>query len=115
MKYFKREEFVCPCCGVEDMQETFLTMLDLSREQADVPFRITSGYRCRKHNTEIGGATHSAHVTGHAVDIACSSTAHRYKIVKTLLSNGFNRVGVSAHFIHVDNDPALPCNVMWTY
>jgi len=115
MKYFTIDEFKCSCCGDVVMDPDFLTMIDLSRGEAGVPFRITSGYRCRKHNTEIGGATHSAHVTGHAVDIACSSTAHRYKIVKTLLSNGFNRVGVSAHFIHVDNDPALPCNVMWTY
>ena len=97
------------------MNDTFLTMLDISRGEAGVPFRITSGYRCRKHNSEVGGATHSAHVTGYAVDIACSSTAHRYKIVTALLRNGFHRIGVSAHFIHVDCDPSLPCKVMWTY
>ena len=115
MKYFTNEEFQCSCCGVEEMNDTFLTMLDISRGEAGVPFRITSGYRCRKHNTEVGGATHSAHTTGYAVDIACSSTADRYKIVTTLLRNGFHRIGVSAHFIHVDCDPSLPCKVMWTY
>ena len=62
MKHFTNEEFQCSCCGVEEMNDTFLTMLDISRGEAGVPFRITSGYRCRKHNTEVGGATHSAHV-----------------------------------------------------
>ena len=115
MKHFKIEEFACSCCGVADMDDTFLNMIDIARDQADVPFKITSGYRCLKHNTEVGGATHSAHTTGYAADIACSSTANRYKIINSLMARGFNRIGISSQFIHVDCDPSLPCKVMWTY
>jgi hypothetical protein len=28
---------------------------------------------------------------------------------------GFNRIGVANTFIHVDNDPSLPEDVIWTY
>jgi zinc D-Ala-D-Ala carboxypeptidase len=115
MKYFKREEFVCPCCGVEDMQETFLNMLDIARGEAGVSFTINSGYRCKSHNAEVGGATHSSHTTGYGVDISCTSTANRFKIVNSLLARGFNRIGIANSFIHVDCDPSLPCKVIWVY
>ena len=114
-EYFVREEFQCSCCGEEQMDETFLRTLNKARGLGDVPYTITSGYRCESHNAAVGGATHSAHKSGHGVDISCSSTANRFIIIANLLACGFNRIGVSNNFIHVDDDPSLPCNVMWTY
>jgi hypothetical protein len=28
---------------------------------------------------------------------------------------GFNRIGISSTFIHVDNDPSKPEDVIWLY
>jgi uncharacterized protein YcbK (DUF882 family) len=33
------------------------------------PVSIESGYRCKKHNRDVGGATHSRHLQGDATDI----------------------------------------------
>jgi hypothetical protein len=36
-------------------------------------------------------------------------------IVGSLLEAGFNRIGIADTFIHVDNDPTKPEEVMWKY
>lgn len=35
----------------------------------NAPIHINSGYRCKKHNAEVGGATESQHMLGKAADI----------------------------------------------
>jgi hypothetical protein len=36
-------------------------------------------------------------------------------MIEALLTAGFNRIGISNRFIHVDVDEELPQNVIWTY
>jgi len=115
MKYFKLEEFKCPCCGEVHMDDKFLSMLDLARTIAGIPFVITSGYRCKKHNKEIGGVPDSAHTKGLASDIRVNNSIERYMIVISLLQAGFNRIGIGSDFIHVDCDESKPQYVIWTY
>jgi len=115
LNYFTLDEFRCPCCGEVHMNEKFLYMLDLARTTAGIPFAITSGYRCEKHNKEVGGKPNSAHLKGYAVDIACSTSSSRYAILYSLIKAGFNRIGIADSFIHCDIDPDLPKNVIWTY
>jgi hypothetical protein len=54
MQHFNIEEFACHCCGKIAMDEAFLARLEKAREIAGVPFKITSGYRCPKHNAVVG-------------------------------------------------------------
>ncbi len=115
LKYFKIDEFRCPCCGKVDMDEGFLQLLDHARGLAQIPFRITSGFRCEKHNREVGGKPDSAHLSGHAVDIFVHSSKDRFKIVKSLIDVGFRRIGIAHNFIHVDNDTSKPWGVIWLY
>lgn len=116
MRHFDLSEFQCKCgCGKADMQSQILTMLDEARDIAGVPFTITSGFRCVTHNARVGGKSNSAHTRGYAADIRTGSSAARYKIMDALLRVGFNRVGIAKSFIHVDDDPSLPTNVMWDY
>ncbi|MGC9344888.1 MAG: D-Ala-D-Ala carboxypeptidase family metallohydrolase, partial [Bacteroidales bacterium] len=73
------EEFECKCgCGQNGVDINFLRKLNEARDLADIPFIISSGYRCQKHNKEIGGVPDSAHTKGMAVDITCKDSRTRY-------------------------------------
>ena len=90
-------------------------MLDDERLYAGRPFFITSGIRSPKVNSEVGGSPDSAHLTGHAADIRCTSSQYRWHIVDALMAVGFRRIGIAETFIHVDTDPTKPQNVIWLY
>jgi len=115
MKYFKDSEFACPCCGANEMDKTFVERLDLARDIAGVPFVITSGFRCEKHNSEVGGKKDSAHLKGLAVDIKCATSHDRNRMIRAFALMGFKRFGIGKTFIHVDEDPDLPQEVTWLY
>lgn len=85
MKYFKPDEFKCRCCGspfrqaqgelaspeiVSNIEALVSAVLDPAREKLGRPIRVNSGYRCPKHNAEVGGVAQSQHLLGEAVDIA---------------------------------------------
>ena len=97
------------------MDLKFLVRLDWARSIAEIPFRITSGFRCPKHNKEIGGRPNSSHLRGLAADIACSNSEERYKIINALIMVGFKRIGIADSFIHVDYDLTKPQGVIWVY
>ena len=48
-----------------------------------------------------------------AVDIACSDSVTRQKIVSGLIKAGFTRIGISKTFIHSDNDSKT--DAIWLY
>jgi len=112
-KYFKIEEFRCPCCGTNLIHTELVDKLDEAREKAGIPFKITSGYRCPKHNAAIGGVENSAHIKGLAADILCTNSDTRFKIIKALLEVGFRRIGIGEHHIHVDIDITKPMDVIF--
>ena len=97
------------------MDSLFLFELDLARDSASIPFKINSGYRCKKHNKAIGGVGSSAHCKGKAADIATNNSRERYKIIDTLLRVHFTRIGIGNNFVHVDSDPDKQKDVIWTY
>jgi len=113
--YFKLKEFKCSCCGESEMDMGFLHKLDLARGVAKTPFNITSGYRCKVHNANVGGKDTSSHPKGKAVDILIKNDNCRYKILTALLSVGFSRFGFGSDFLHVDDDIDKSQEVMWTY
>lgn len=110
---FKPEELMCPCCGVCKMDKKLLTNLQALRNLLARPLIITSGYRCEKHNREIGGTTRSRHLTGQAVDIALNKVAtsdkRKYLDGATSLFNG---IGIGTNLIHVD---VRQSKTFWTY
>ncbi|SDO04213.1 Peptidase M15 [Desulfonauticus submarinus] len=115
IRHFKPHEFKCPCCGRCEIKEEAILALDMAREMAGVPFRITSGFRCEKHNREVGGKPDSAHLGGWAVDIRATNSKARYKIITALINCGFTRIGIGKNFIHADKDPEKVQNVVWVY
>ena len=113
--YFNYPEFECPCCQENKTDRKMIDKLNKAREYAEVPFVITSGFRCEKHNLEVGGRADSAHLSGHAADIKCVSSRPRWNIIRGLLLAGFTRIGIANTFIHADTDDSKPPAVVWLY
>lgn len=72
--HFKKEEFMCPCCGSvgEGIATSLVELLETLREKYGETI-ITSGYRCSSYNKQVGGVSNSAHLKGQAADIYFSS------------------------------------------
>lgn len=115
MKYFTKDEFKCHCCGKNEIKDELIEKLDNARDIAGIPFYIVSGYRCEKHNKEVGGVPNSAHTRGYAADIRATSSRERFIIMKALIEVGFNRIGCYENFIHADIDPEKINNVIWRH
>ena len=116
-KHFKSEEFNqrgLPGSG-DKMDMDFINLLEKCRELAGIPFHINSGYRSPQSNKLVGGASESAHLKGMAADIKVQDGRQRFQIIEAAIKVGFTRIGVNASFIHLDNDPTLPQDVIWTY
>ena len=110
--YFKPQEFRCSCCGQGDkeMNHKLVVPLDRIRKQLGKPIRITSGYRCEKHNSAVGGAKHSQHRLGNACDIGIRKTdiSTLFDIIAlatnepTIRGIGISRKSGRNGFIHLD-------------
>lgn len=117
MRYFTVQEFNCKCgCGGgEKIDSLLLYLLSKARELANVPFVITSGYRCEEYNKKVGGVGESAHTKGLAVDIAVVSGSARFAILQAAIIVGFTRIGIGKGFIHLDVDEKKPQRMAWMY
>lgn len=115
--YFTEEELACKCCGQKKVSLALVERLNQARAFAGIPFIITSGYRCPKHNQEVGGVPTSAHTKGLAVDIAFKNSAQCFKIVRALFDAGFRRIGINfaKSFVHCDIDETKPQDVLFKY
>lgn len=115
--YFDLSEFDSPDepGSGENMKASTLDLLNKTRHKAGFPFHISSGVRSEAHNERVGGVSGSSHTKGWAVDVRCSNSSDRFKIIKCALEAGFTRIGVGKSFVHLDNDPDKPSNVIWTY
>ena len=94
------------------MKDDFMQMLNIARGISETPYIIMSGYRCPKHDSEVGGKGN--HSQGTASDIKCESGEARLKIIRGLLLAGFKRIGVGKDFIHADTSPGRPPSI-WLY
>jgi len=119
LKYFKLSEFDdAPGTG-KNMKKDFLKKLDKARAIADVPFKITSGYRSKETNDRLikqgyKASPKSSHLKGLAADISCKDSSTRQKIVNGLIQAGFTRIGIADTFIHCDTDKDKN-DAIWLY
>ena len=121
MKYFTFEEFDSPDeqGSGKNMQHDFLEMLDFAREEAGIPFKITSGFRTQAYNKDLQkrgyqASPNSSHLKGCAADIICNDSGTRQKIVNGLIQAGFTRIGIAKTFIHCDTDKDKN-DAIWLY
>lgn len=81
-KYFSPTEGQCKCgCGLNIKDEVY-QFLDKIREEIGLPITITSGARCKTHNTRVGGSPTSDHMNCWCADITCKSVISLRDLVK---------------------------------
>ncbi len=59
---FTAEELSCKCCGEYYHDPYSLDLIQAARTYVGVPFKISSGHRCEKHNLTVGGKRSSKHL-----------------------------------------------------
>ena len=103
--HFTDREMDCSCGCQKTVAPELLVSVEALRALLDKPLTVTSGARCEKHNRAIGGAPHSRHLNGLAVDIACPDSSLRIDIIRNAGKLGFNGIGIAKTFIHLDLRP----------
>jgi len=100
---FSQEEFMCRCgCGLMAINPALVQRLQVIHDIVSLPIEIWSGYRCKKHNTEVGGAKSSLHMLGNASDIHIKKyNMEDLAILLINWSGGFHFYK-KENFIHID-------------
>lgn len=106
-RYFSENEFRCPCCGAlpsNGMEPFLLSLLDVLRHRIGKPLIVSSGYRCRVHNLEVGGVVDSQHTKGTAADILVPVGVSLDYVADLARSFGADGVGryYDSGFVHID-------------
>ncbi len=117
MRHFKISEFDSPDeeGSGSKMDKGFLNLLDNIRSDSGVVMKINSGYRTKKHNDLLRNASpNSSHMKGIAVDVHCTSSVDRKRLIFAALDNGVKRIGVAKTFIHLDIDNTK-IEAIWVY
>lgn len=105
-EHFSIKEFTCKCgCGQYKYDPVLLAKMECLRAAiGNRPILVSSGYRCEKHNKNVGGAKNSYHMKGKACDIRVNGNmAELQKMADRIFSNG--GVGIYKTFVHVDTGP----------
>lgn len=104
-QHFSRKEFECRCCGRLQLDSHLIEGLEVLRVLAGVPVVVNAGYRCPRHNQEVGGVPNSEHTRGLAADIRLPglSLQQMYKLATQVAQFAEGGVGVyDGDFLHVD-------------
>lgn len=111
-KNFSRHEFKCPgknCCGGSaPVHPDLIKALQTLRDLAGVPLKISSGFRCIKHNHEVKGSKNSFHTLGMAADIKVPygmTPVGLSLLAEEIPAFREGGIGLYATWIHVDVRP----------
>ena len=105
-EHFLYTDFICPCCDNLKIVPAFyrhLNRLEYMRVQCGFPITVTSGYRCKKHNTAVRGAPRSWHLL-FATDIMPSDgdPAKLALLHEIAVDIDFGGIGRYEKHIHLD-------------
>lgn len=102
-EFFQIKEFRCPCCGAGQPAALLVLWLEGLREAWGGPVVVNSGFRCERHNAEVGGARRSRHLVGCAADVrpAEGSMADFGRLVRRLGSLPGWELRFYGTFVHV--------------
>lgn len=109
IKYFTRAEFACKCGGrfcqgyPAEPVEQLVRLLDGIREHYGVPVIVSSGLRCKQHNSNSGGVSNSRHLSGKAVDFCVGTKSSAEVLAYVLTLPGVRYAyAIDGSFVHMD-------------
>ena len=127
-KNFSSAEMMCSCgCGEDAMDPDFMSILQNIREDMNRPLRISSGVRCKTHNSLVSSTgSNGPHVprkNGTAASDILIAGADALRLIDIARKHGVSGVGISQRgthskrFIHIDtiSDDQHPRPTMWSY
>ena len=83
---FSKSEMACRCgCGIYEMDDEFMRMLQELRNEMNGPLRVTSARRCDRHNDAVSTAKNQkngVHTLGQASDILISERGRCFCLKK---------------------------------
>ena len=94
----------------ENLRALVDEVLDPLRDCYGKPIKVNSGFRCRKLNQLVNGATNSQHMRGEAADITTGSPKDNLKLARMI-----EEAGKFDQLIYEKNSPAGPqwLHVSW--
>jgi uncharacterized protein YcbK (DUF882 family) len=108
-EHFLYSDFLCPCCDTLKIVPGFYrhtALLERMRGELAFPIAVNSGFRCAKHNREVGGAPRSWHLL-FATDIRPEDgSPEKLAALQELAERfGFGGIGRYETFLHLDLRP----------
>lgn len=103
---FRAKEFDCKCsrCSETLIDTALVDILQKIRTHYGKSVNNNSGYRCTKHNAEVGGASGSHHTKGMAADIRVKGV-DALEVARYAESIGVKRIGYydkdHGDFVHI--------------
>ena len=104
--HFSFSEFACKCGGRYSscprvwVKRSLVAGLEAYRARVGHAIRVVSGCRCTSHNTAVGGAKSSQHMTGRAADLDYALTDTQVRALWVF--SGIGRSGTTHQVRHVD-------------
>jgi uncharacterized protein YcbK (DUF882 family) len=111
-EHFREAEFDCNHCGKygENIAHELIEVLEDVRHRFG-PVVVNSGVRCKQHNSNVGGASNSRHLTNNAdaADIVCPDASVK-QVREYLLQKYHDKYGIGTYssFVHIDTRPGGP-------
>ena len=106
--HFRSGEFSCQCahsdCVLQTVSMDLIDKLERVRVEVGRPIKVTSGFRCAKHQAELVAGNrvktvpNSTHQLGHAADISCAQMTPLMEACR----KEFKAIGIAKTFLHVD-------------
>lgn len=109
-----RDRFACRCCGRNEIDPRLVGIVRTIEAYVGGPVVVNSGYRCEKHNREVGGSPTSSHLKGLAADLSAPDSRTRYHLVAAAIRGvSITRIGIYKTFVHIDIDRQKDQRVIW--
>lgn len=105
--HFSEEEMQCPCCEALIYDPELIKAAERLRGYLNKSMIVTSGYRCKDHDTKISGVS-GVHCTGKAMDFYVPKMSNRevWEAIETSCPGVFQGVGsypdTNNQVIHID-------------
>lgn len=103
-------------CGVNGCQQSLVDALEAFRELVGKPVITNDGFRCARHNAQVGGVGKSEHMEGLAADIRVEGlTAGELEAIARKIP-AIRGIGRADHqqYLHIDVRKALTL-ARWCY